>query len=79
MSHLHSGPEHAGSQTAPQCIPPPLQTESQLWSRTAPDAAECGRSAPSLHTFVAAFQEDPVTHSIRKIYHKDLPSTGYAY
>lgn len=59
MSHLHSGPGHAGSQTAPQCSPPPSRTESQLCSRTAPDAPVCGRSARSLHTSVASFPWDP--------------------
>lgn len=64
MSYLHSGPEHAGSQTAPQYNPPPSKPVSQLWSRTAPDAPECEHSAPLLHISVAWIQEDPETEYI---------------
>lgn len=61
MSHLHSGPEHAGSQTTPQYNPPLLKTESQLWSHNPPDAPECERSVLPLHTSVALCQEGPLT------------------
>lgn len=75
-SHLHSGPEHAGSQTAPQCNPPPSKTVSQLGSHTAPDAPECQHSAPPLHTSVARCQGDPETErSFQNVYLDECPST----
>lgn len=59
--YLRNGPEHGGSQTIPQYNPPVSETESQLWSRKAPNVPGYGRSALSPHTSDARFQEDPAT------------------
>lgn len=60
LSYLHSGPGHAGSQTAPQYSPPLLKNESQLWFHIPPYALEHEGSVLPLHTSVALFQEDPL-------------------
>lgn len=80
MLHLHSGREHAGSQTAPQYNPPLSQTESQLCFHIVPSAPECEHSAPLLHTSLSLFQEDPGTEYTafkKSIFTSSLKSKGH--